>query len=94
MRLSMLVPFNISNFVFGASAVQLRHFAVGTIGMIPLVAFFVYLGTSVSDLHEVVNGQHKMSRTEIAVMVLGTLFALIGLVFTSVMVKSALRSVR
>lgn len=94
LRLSMLVPFNISNFVFGASAVQLRHFAIGTLGMIPLVAFFVYLGTSVSDLHEVVSGQHQMSRTEIALMVAGTLFALIGLVFTSVMVKRALNSAR
>lgn len=88
----MLVPLNISNFVFGASAVQLRHFEIGTLGKISLVAFFVYLGTLVSYLHEVVSGQHRMTRTEIALMVAGTLFALICLVFISVMVKRALNS--
>lgn len=50
MRLSMIVPFNLSNYVFGASSVRIKEFALGTLGLLPLVTFFVYIGTTVSDI--------------------------------------------
>jgi hypothetical protein len=62
------------------------------VGLIPLVGFFVYLGTSVSDIHEVVNGEHQMSVSEITVMVVGTVVAMIGLILTSVLVRRSLVS--
>jgi uncharacterized membrane protein YdjX (TVP38/TMEM64 family) len=50
MRLSMIVPFNLSNYVFGASSVRIKEFVLGTLGLLPLVTFFVYIGTTVSDI--------------------------------------------
>ena len=50
MRLSLLVPFNISNYVFGGSSVKYYDFIVGTIGLFPIVLFFVYIGTTMSSI--------------------------------------------
>jgi uncharacterized membrane protein YdjX (TVP38/TMEM64 family) len=50
MRLSLVIPFNISNYVLGASSVNIFHFVVGTLGVMPLVLFFVFLGTTMSDI--------------------------------------------
>ena len=92
MRLSMLVPFNLSNYVLGASSVKIRDFTLGTLGLLPLVAFFVYLGTTVSDIEQVVNGSRHMSKTEIVVLVIGPVAAIIGIIIVSVMVKRSLHN--
>ena len=50
MRLSLLVPFNVSNYIFGGSAVKLTDYLLGTIGVLPIVLFFVYIGTTMSNI--------------------------------------------
>ncbi len=50
MRLSLLIPFNISNFVFGGSSVKYFDFIIGTLGLFPIVLFFVYIGTTMSSI--------------------------------------------
>ena len=52
LRLSFLVPFNISNYVLGASAVKFKDFAIGTLALFPCSVFFVYVGTTISTLEE------------------------------------------
>ena len=90
MRLSLLVPFNLSNYVLGATSVRIRDFVIGTLGLLPLVAFFVYIGTTVSDIEQVVSETRQMSTTEIVVLVLGTVVAIIGLIIVSLIVKKTL----
>lgn len=50
LRLCMLVPFCYSNYTFGASSVKMLQFVFGTLGLIPMVLFFVYIGTSISSI--------------------------------------------
>ncbi len=54
LRLSLLVPYNFSNYVFGGSAVTFRDFVLGTFGLLPVVIFLVYLGTTLNDISEVI----------------------------------------
>jgi uncharacterized membrane protein YdjX (TVP38/TMEM64 family) len=56
MRLSLLVPFNFSNYVFGSSAVKAFDFIIGTIGLLPMVIFFSYVGTTMNNIQEVASG--------------------------------------
>jgi hypothetical protein len=37
MRMSLLIPFNFSNYIFGCSAIKYWQFALGTLGVLPLV---------------------------------------------------------
>lgn len=87
MRLSLLVPFNLSNYVFGISAVKYRDFAIGTLGLFPIVLFFVYIGTTMSNIHEAISGNAEVTTLEIVVMVFGTLIALTGLLYTTLLVR-------
>jgi uncharacterized membrane protein YdjX (TVP38/TMEM64 family) len=45
LRLSPLIPFNLQNYLFGVTAIPLRHFVAATfVGIIPGTALYVYLG--------------------------------------------------
>jgi uncharacterized membrane protein YdjX (TVP38/TMEM64 family) len=47
MRLSPLVPFNLQNYLFGATDIRLRPYALATlVGMIPGTILYVYLGAA------------------------------------------------
>ena len=45
LRFSPLVPYNVFNYVAGATAVSLKDYTLGCVGMIPGVIAFVYFGT-------------------------------------------------
>ena len=56
-RLSLILPFNLLNYVYGATLVSARtHFGATAIGMLPPVALFVYLGTLARDLSQILAG--------------------------------------
>jgi hypothetical protein len=46
LRLSPAMPFNVMNFVSGTSAVRLRDFVLGSVGMLPAIVAYVYLGAA------------------------------------------------
>ena len=56
-RLSLIVPFNLLNYVYGATSVSARtHFLATALGMLPAVALYVYLGTLARDLSQILAG--------------------------------------
>lgn len=91
-RLSLLVPFNLSNYVLGISAVKYVDFIIGTLGLFPIVLFFVYIGTTMSNIHEAVSGTLEMSNLEKVVMILGTFVALAGLIYSTCLVRRTLNA--
>jgi uncharacterized membrane protein YdjX (TVP38/TMEM64 family) len=50
LRLSPIVPFVLLNYVLGISRVRFRDYMVGTVGMLPAVAAYVYAGKVAGDL--------------------------------------------
>jgi uncharacterized membrane protein YdjX (TVP38/TMEM64 family) len=52
LRLSPLVPFNLQNYVFGATAVPLSHYVAATaIGIVPGSVLYVYIGVLGNAAH-------------------------------------------
>jgi len=49
-RLSPIFPFNMLNYIFGATRVALRDYILGSIGMIPAIIMYVYLGSLAVDV--------------------------------------------
>ena len=47
LRLSPVVPFNALNYVCGTTALELRDFVLGSVGMIPGCIGYVYIGAAV-----------------------------------------------
>lgn len=44
-RLSPLFPFNLLNYAFGITAVSLKDYVIGSVGMIPGTVLYVYVGS-------------------------------------------------
>jgi len=49
-RLSPLFPFNLLNYAFGITGVSLNAYALGSIGMLPAIVLYVYIGSLAGDL--------------------------------------------
>lgn len=57
-RLSLIIPFNVLNYAYGATAVRAStHFFATAVGMLPAVALYVYLGTLARDLGQILSGE-------------------------------------
>ena len=53
-RIALVFPFNILNYAYGVTRVDTRVFAAGTaVGMLPIVAIYVYLGTLARDMSQI-----------------------------------------
>ena len=55
-RLSPVFPFNLLNYAFGVTGVSLRHYLLGSIGMIPMTITYVYFGSLAGDLANLSSG--------------------------------------
>ncbi len=53
----MIVPYNFSNYVLGASSVKAFDFIFGTSALLPLVLFFVYTGSTVSSIQSAIQSE-------------------------------------
>ena len=57
-RLSLIIPFNLLNYAYGASSVRSGvHLAATAAGMLPAIALFVYLGTLARDVGQILSGE-------------------------------------
>jgi uncharacterized membrane protein YdjX (TVP38/TMEM64 family) len=56
-RLSIVIPFNLLNYMYGITAVRSRvHLFATAVGMLMPVAMYVYLGTLARDIGEILSG--------------------------------------
>ncbi|MGB3202254.1 MAG: TVP38/TMEM64 family protein [Nodosilinea sp.] len=49
-RLSPILPFNLLNYAYGMTQVSLKHYLLGSLGMVPGTVMYVYLGALVGDV--------------------------------------------
>jgi uncharacterized membrane protein YdjX (TVP38/TMEM64 family) len=57
-RLSLILPFNLLNYAYGATSVKARvHFLATAAGMLPAVGLYVYLGTLARDVRQILSGE-------------------------------------
>jgi uncharacterized membrane protein YdjX (TVP38/TMEM64 family) len=49
-RLSPILPFNLLNYAYGVTNVSLKHYLLGSLGMVPGTIMYVYLGALVGDV--------------------------------------------
>ena len=57
-RLSLIIPFNLLNYAYGATSVKAAtHWIATAVGMLPAIALFVYLGTLARDIGQILSGE-------------------------------------
>jgi len=71
-RLSLIIPFNLLNYAYGATSVKAAtHWMATAVGMLPAVALFVYLGTLARDLGQILSGEAAPSDLGYWILVAG-----------------------
>jgi uncharacterized membrane protein YdjX (TVP38/TMEM64 family) len=83
-RLVMMLPYPGLNYSLGLTSVSLRDYVLGTnIGGLPAFFLFVYLGTTVSDITAIINGDVSLEGRELLIG-MTALFVIICLVLAIV----------
>jgi uncharacterized membrane protein YdjX (TVP38/TMEM64 family) len=71
-RLSLIIPFNLLNYAYGATSVKAAtHWMATAVGMLPAVALYVYLGTLARDLGQILSGEAAPSDLGYWILVAG-----------------------
>jgi uncharacterized membrane protein YdjX (TVP38/TMEM64 family) len=77
-RLSPVFPFNLLNYAYGLTRVRFRHYLLASwIGMLPGTIMYVYLGSLVQNLADLVAGRVERSTGQTVLFVVG-LVATVG----------------
>lgn len=60
-RLALVIPFNVLNYAYGLTRVNVGVFAAATaVGMLPIVAAYAYLGSIARDVGDVLSGESRL----------------------------------
>ncbi|KRX00441.1 hypothetical protein PPERSA_03174 [Pseudocohnilembus persalinus] len=87
LRLAPIAPFNLLNYFFGITSVKLKHYMLGGFGMIPGTFVYVYFGTSISQISDVISGNYDGGATYIIFMVVGVVITLAGIIYIGIIAK-------
>ena len=86
LRLSPLVPFDILNYLMGVTSISFKHYALGSLGMIPGTIVYVYIGTGLSNMADVMSGNSSSGGTgtlAIVMLIVGSILACGGIIWIS-----------
>lgn len=91
-RLSFVIPFNVLNYIFGATGVARGAYFFGTaIGMIPPTVIWTYAGTLASDLQAIRSGDAEAALPGGYLLIAGMVALVLAIV---VMQRAASRALR
>lgn len=91
LRLSPVFPFNLLNYALGLTRVSFRDYVLASwIGMLPATLVYVYLGSAVKDLAELLAGKSERSLGEKVLFFTGLAATVLATIFVTRIAKKAL----
>ena len=91
MRLCPLIPYNAYNYVLGITAVSLRDFAIGGIGMLPGTFVYVFIGTTIGSINDAIHGEFEHGATFLILLIVGSVSALAAITYITCVIKRYLK---
>ena len=77
MRLSLVIPYNVFNYVMGTTRITLFDFMIGSIPMIFLTAVYIFIGCGLNDISDMINGRYHGTTAYKTVLIVGIIVAVI-----------------
>jgi len=100
LRLSPIIPFSAFNYVMGLTRVNLKHYSLGCIGMIPGTVAYVFIGSSTAGLLGTAendggedSGGNSNNLVTTIVLVVGSVATVIAVVLITIAARRALQRV-
>ena len=94
LRLCPIIPFSIMNFTLGVTSLTWCHFLFSLIAIAPSILLYVFVGTSIMDVADIVTGKIKGTAQDQLVLysvVAGTFLGLVGVCWISCVANRYLR---
>jgi len=91
LRLSMVVPSNTVNYALGGTKLSVKAFILGTLGSFPLTMVFVYLGSTLVSVNDVMSGKVQWSLLQILLFSIGGLIVLAVVIYISWYVSTEIK---
>lgn len=93
-RLSPIFPFNLLNYAFGVTRVSFRHFFFGSwLGMLPGTLMYVYLGSAVKNVADILGGKVQGGAGQKILFGIGLLATVAVTVYVTRVARRAIREV-
>ena len=71
-RLSLIIPFNVLNYIYGSTAVKSTvHFFATLIGMLPAIGIYVYLGSFARNISQIMSNEATPSEVGNWIILIG-----------------------
>mmetsp|Transcript_6453 Transcript_6453/g.580 ORF Transcript_6453/g.580 Transcript_6453/m.580 type:complete len:150 (-) Transcript_6453:69-518(-) len=91
LRISPIIPFNLFNYMMGLTAVKIREYALGGLGMIPGTVLFVYIGTTLGNVADLAAGNYDGGVAYLIFLVGGIIVGFAALIYIGVLTKKELK---
>eukprot|EP00923_Selenidium_pygospionis_P004762 GHVN01007901.1.p1 GENE.GHVN01007901.1~~GHVN01007901.1.p1 ORF type:complete len:187 (-),score=16.20 GHVN01007901.1:947-1507(-) len=92
LRLSPVIPFSLSNYLLGLTALPLHSVLIGACASTPLVLIMIWIGTAISDLRVIESGGFQWSPVRLGLMGFGVILATVAALFIGIKTKKKLDS--
>ena len=89
LRMCPMIPFTIFNFMIGITCMKISNFCIAMLANIPTTIAYVFLGTTISNIHDAVSGKVKLSDNNKLYIftIVGSVMAVGGLIWTSIVAR-------
>ena len=84
------MPFNAFNYIMGVTGVSFGEYAIGGVGMLPGTIVYVFVGTTVGSLTDLVKGDADSGVLGLILLIVGSALACFLIIFVSIKVKGYL----
>ena len=72
----------------GITEIKLMDFNLGSLGMLPGTAVYVFIGTTISSIADAATGKSTGNQTLILILfIVGSIFACIGVIWVSIVAR-------
>lgn len=94
LRLSPVFPYALTNYVFAVTRIRFRDFLLASwIGMLPGTVLYVWLGSTLASLAEVINGTDRGNVAQMVLLAVGLLATFAATAFITRLARAALSQV-
>mmetsp|Transcript_32245 Transcript_32245/g.51706 ORF Transcript_32245/g.51706 Transcript_32245/m.51706 type:complete len:336 (-) Transcript_32245:144-1151(-) len=93
LRLSPITPYGLLNYIMGITSVELKHYVMGHLGMIPDATVFCLVGASIASLSKLSETGIGSDKTVLIITVVLTVVSAAGMVYVGIQSKRELQKI-
>ena len=91
LRLCPVVPFNVLNYVLGGTSISFKDYSIGGFGYIPVCTAYTFLGTTIGDITQLIEGNYDQGTTSIVLLIVGCILTVFLVVYITFVVRRYLK---